>query len=109
MRTFVIVLICSIVMFFVGWFSYAYVHRVSPREAIEESKQAVSKPLEKYSIENLQKANWHSGTFTIEKQIADERQYSSYLFTFTFNPEVEGDTKAKTTGQINIPKGDGPF
>jgi len=109
MRVFLISAFISIVMFSIGWFSYAYVHRVSPRGATTDIKEVVSKPLEKYSIENLQKANWQSGTFKVEKQIADEKEYTSYLFTFTFNPEVEGTKKAKTTGQINIPKGDGPF
>jgi alpha-beta hydrolase superfamily lysophospholipase len=109
MRILLIVLITSIVMFFIGWFSYAYVHKVSPREATTDIKEVVAKPLEKYSIENMQKASWQSGAFKIEKQIADEKEYTSYLFTFTFNPEIEGNKKAKTTGQINIPKGDGPF
>jgi uncharacterized protein len=109
MRIFLIVLGTAILMFFIGWFSYGYIHKATPAEVVKETTQTITKPLEKYSIENLQKANWQSGTFKIEKQIADEKEYTSYLFTFTFNPEVEGNKKAKTTGQINIPKSDGPF
>ncbi len=110
MRILLVALVTAVLMFFTGWFSYAYLHKVTPSEIVKESTQVVSKPLEKYSIENLQKANWQPGVFIIEKEIADEKLYKSYLFSFTFNPEVEGNVKKKTTGQINIPKeGSGPF
>ncbi len=110
MRILLVAFGVAVLAFFAGWFSYAYLHKTPAQDVVEETKKVITKPLEKYSIENLQKANWQAGTFSIEKELADEKEYKSYLFSFTFNPEVEGNTKKKTTGQINIPKEEsGPF
>lgn len=110
MRILLVALCTAVLTFFAGWFSYAYTHRTPAQDAVEETKKVIMKPLEKYSIENLKNAHWEPGTFTIEKELADEKKYKSYLFSFMFNPEVEGNSKKKTTGQINTPKeGSGPF
>ncbi len=109
MRFVLISLILAAIMFLAGWFSYAYLHKVAPSEVVQETREAVTKPLEKYSIENLQKANFASGAFRIEKELEDEKDYKALLFSFTFNPEVEGNTKKKITGRITTPKGEGTF
>lgn len=96
-------------MFFAGWFTYAYVHQSSPSETLKESKDVITKPFEKYAIESLQKANVSVERFSLGEKLAEEKEYTSYLFSYTFNPEVTGTTKKKTTGQVNIPKGEGPF
>jgi uncharacterized protein len=109
MKLLLTIFITAVVTFFAGWFSYAYTHRTPAEDVVKETKQVITKPLEKYSIENLKNATWQPGTFTIEKELADEKEYKSWLFSYEFNPEVEGNTRKKVTGQINIPKEGGPF
>lgn len=109
MRMFFIIFPLAAIMFIAGWFSYAYVHKVSPEEAVQGAKTAITKPYEKFSIDNLQKATFTPGIFKIEKELGSEKEYTSYLFSYTFNPEVITETTKTTTGQINIPKGEGPF
>lgn len=109
MRSIFIIIPLLVISFLVGWFTYAYTHRTPATDIVKEGKEVIARPLEKYSIENLKKADWQTGKLTIEKQIADEKDYTSYLFLFEFNPEVTGKTKKKITGQINIPNMGGPF
>lgn len=109
MRTLVILLVVSIGCIFIGWFSYGLLHRANPEEVVEETSEVLAKPLEKYQIEKMKNASWQNGTFTIEKKLGEEEKYTSYFFSLQFYPEIEGNKSKKTTGQINIPKGDGTF
>src|SRR3989344_5936907 len=67
---------------------------------VETTREVIEKPLEKYAIENLAKAQVPEG----ELKILDDN-----LFEFYFNPNLDGKTIKKTTGQIRIPEGKGPF
>lgn len=67
---------------------------------IAKINQVIEKPLEKYTIENLNKTGVSAGEIKI---IGDN------LFEFYFNPDLDGKTIKKTTGQIRIPDGKGPF
>jgi len=109
MRIVLIIFPIAALMFVAGWFSYPALHKTPPQETLGDSVEVIKRPLDKYAIENLQKADWKPGTITIDKVLGEEKDYTTYLFSFTFNPEVEGNITKKTTGQLNIPKGDGPF
>ncbi|KKQ98777.1 MAG: Peptidase S9 prolyl oligopeptidase active site domain-containing protein [Candidatus Woesebacteria bacterium GW2011_GWB1_39_12] len=67
------------------------------------------KPFEKYTIGNLAKTEIKPGKLEIKEVLKEETEYSSYLFEFEFNPNLDGKTLKKVTGQINLPKGDGKF
>ena len=85
--------------FFAGTSQEGTPQQVSPIELI-------TKPLEKYSIPALAKTDIPTGVLTIEPPLAEESSFSTHLFSFEFSPNLSKETK-KTTGQINIPTGNG--
>ena len=74
--------------------------------------QIISKPLEKYTIENLSKIPAPSVPIVIEEELKKEEGFASYLISFTFDPTLRSDSGQalkKVTGLLNLPAGDGPF
>jgi len=67
------------------------------------------RPLDKYSIENLSNAEIKPGKFEIIEIINEDGDYTSYLFTFEFNPNLDSKTYKNISGQINIPEGDSSY
>ena len=65
--------------------------------------------LDKYTIENLSKAEIKGSQIQIGEKLLDADSFSSYLFTFSFDPDFDGRVAKKVTGLINLPKGEGPF
>ena len=61
------------------------------------------KPLEKYTIENLSQTDIKPGKLEIKDVMEEGENYVSYLFQLTFNPNLDGKTFKKITGQINLP------
>jgi len=79
----------------IGW-KFAANDNTTSFDTIET---AIKRPLDKYTIENLSKADIKPGNIEVEET----------LFSFEFNPNLDGKTKKITTGQINLPSGNGPF
>ncbi len=75
------------------WISQGSIELLNP--FVESGKQ-VSYPLLKYSITNLQTYDFKASTINLERVIAEEQNYTSFLFSYN----TEG---RKMTGQINIP------
>jgi len=94
--------------FVLGWIAHNLLGNNENQPTISLPK-IIERPLDKYTIENLGKADIAPGKLTLENTLDENKDYSSVLFAFEFNPEVQGKIKKKTTGEINIPKGDGPF
>ena len=90
---FLILLIISSII--IGW-KFAANDNTTSFDTIET---AIKRPLDKYTIENLSKADIKPGNIEVEET----------LFSFEFNPNLDGKTKKITTGQINLPSGNGPF
>lgn len=67
------------------------------------------KPLEIYSLDNLIKTSVPKGQIIIKEKISEDTKFTSYLFIHEFDPKLRNSTSKKVSGQINIPKGDGPF
>ncbi len=67
------------------------------------------RPLEKYTIENLAKTQIAAGEIKIEEILEEKEGFTSYLFSFDFDPRLQGKERRKVTGQLNLPIGDGPF
>src|SRR3990167_1824937 len=79
--------------------------QLSNTTSISLTDRQKSKPFEKYTIENLAKTQIKPGKLEIKEVLKEETEYSSYLFEFEFNPNLDGKTLKKVTGQINIPSG----
>jgi len=71
----------------------------------EESKviKIVSKPLDKYSIENLSKTLIERVNINIEENLSENDSFSSYLFSLNFDPSLRDKETKKITGLLNIP------
>lgn len=67
------------------------------------------RPLDVYTIENLGKYKPASSTIKLEKVLKDNKDFSSYLFSFSFNSNPASTEKKRVTGLINIPKNKGLF
>lgn len=59
-------------------------------------------PLAKYSFENLINRTYTGSEIKLEKVIKEEETHTSYLFSFLSDGQ-------KVTGQLNLPRGKGPF
>lgn len=91
---------------FIGWYigrngSY---HKLKPTISLVKAR-----PLDKYTFENLSITDIEHGELTFGEMLGEEEDYTSYYFRFLFSPNLDGTTRKVTTGQINIPKGAGPF
>ena len=108
MKKILLILILTGVSFVVGFYlgDRLQLSNTVSMPIIDKQK---SKPFEKYTIENLAKTEIKPGKLEIKEILKEETEYSSYLFEFEFNPNLDGKTLKKVTGQINLPKGDGKF
>lgn len=70
-----------------------------------QTKKDVKKPYLKYSILEMSKNPLPEGEIKIIKELEKANDYTSYLFEFEFNPEIDTSLTKKTTGIINIPAG----
>ncbi len=69
----------------------------------------IENPLDKYTIENLSTTDIEPGEINILEVIDNNSEYISRLTSFEFKPDPENSESKKTTGQLNIPQGTGPF
>lgn len=99
-------LLVAVIFSLIGWFANVAYHL--PKSSKNPISQVKPRPLEKYSIENLQKADFKPGKIEMGEVIKEEKDYTSYKFSFSFSPDLSSNLK-KTSGLINIPKGTGPF
>lgn len=66
----------------------------------QEQKRGGQRPLSKYEFDTLASRQFEGSQITLEKVMAEEEKYTSYLFSF----QTDGK---KVTGQANIPKTQG--
>lgn len=82
-----------VIAFAVGWwFNSFYGTPTTPSKAIAP---VIPKPLKKYTIENLSRAEIETGEIIKEEILEENEDLTSYLFSF--------ESPKKVTGQINIP------
>lgn len=100
-------LLIPITFILIGWFANTawYLPR-NEKNVISEIKPH---PLDKYSIENLSLARVYPSQIEIDRVIKDNSTFTSYKFSFSFDPTLTSGPKKKVSGLINIPKGNGPF
>jgi uncharacterized protein len=63
------------------------------------------RPLDKYSIDNLSKADIKTGTFEMQGKTTENDGFNSAVFLYSFYPDLGGSVK-KTSGIINRPSKD---
>lgn len=93
-------------------FVYVFLQKTSKVVLPTQSNEVqveTEKPLERYTIENLSNANILPGVLTIQETMDDNDDFSSNLFFFEFDSNLDGETTKKTSGQINIPIEEGSF
>lgn len=74
-------------------------------EIIKLQSPKLERPQDIYTIENLSREEIRPGKFLIKEILKEEEKFTSYLFDFEFNPNLDGKTFKTTTGQINLPAG----
>jgi dipeptidyl aminopeptidase/acylaminoacyl peptidase len=75
---------------------------------IKPSPTPVPTPLAQYQIYSLSSTSFTPGTLTLsEPEEAENKDYTTHTFEFTFRPAPNQDFTKKTTGQVNIPAGEG--
>ena len=107
MKRVVFIIFLGLFFFGVGFILRGYVKN-KPAESIQKIIP-IPKPLEAYTFENLAKDVIKPGKITVGEVLAEKEKFSSYLFTFEFQPNPEKSEVKKTTGMLSLPKGTGPF
>lgn len=93
-------IVCIVFIFFLGFFANSYISTNQTAQELlspfVDSGILINKPLETFSIPNLQKRVYEADEIALEKILVEEETYTSFLFSY----KTEGK---KMTGQINIP------
>jgi len=91
---------------FIGW----YIGRDGSYGKLKPAISFVKeRPLDKYTFKNLSITDIKEGELALGNIISEEKDYTSYFFRFSFNPNLDGTTRKATTGQINLPTGGQAF
>lgn len=106
MKKYFVVVIFIIISFFLGFLASNWLKKGKIETPII---QINPRTLDKYTIENLAKANISESKIELGNVIKDNKDFTAYLFTFSFDPTFNKGTKKTVSGLINIPKGTGPF
>ncbi len=107
MKKVLIHLLSAILLLSLGWFLGSYFQNyISNPITISP---VIPKPLEKYTIQSLATSDIEGGEVQIEEVISEENTYTSYLFSLDHKPSLRNREIKKTTGQLNVPEGEGKF
>ncbi len=104
MKVAVVTILLFVSSFFIGFFVKSYFF--NQNESVREIIPAPLRPLDKYTIENISKADVKPAKINIENTISENDKFASKLFSFSFDPTLQNRTTKKVTGLINIPKSD---
>jgi len=91
----------------IGWF--ANTAWQLPRDEKNIISEIKPRPLDKYSIENLNSVSIKTSQIEIGRVVKDYPTFTSYEFGLNFDPTLTNGPKKKVSGLINIPKDGGPF
>lgn len=88
-----------------GGIYWYFVLSVAPPQSIGDVfNQALEKPLEKYSFENLKKVEFVGGEIEIGKKVEEESDlYDSYIFYFPIENLDDPNKPLRGSGLMNIP------
>jgi alpha-beta hydrolase superfamily lysophospholipase len=102
MKKILIYLVIGIIFFTAGWFLKDFIKSASksPKTVIQQIRP---RPLDKYTIENLSQKTITPTEIKIERLLKEEKSFTTYLFSISFDPTLENKTQKKVTGVLNIP------
>ncbi|HJX59641.1 hypothetical protein A2V61_01475 [Candidatus Woesebacteria bacterium RBG_19FT_COMBO_47_8] len=100
-----IVILLSLVL---GWYIHSF-FEIRDTGLEKAAEKIIPRPLDKYSIENLSELSIKPVAIEKGETIKETPDYTSFLFYFSFDPTLSNKAAKKVSGQINIPKGQGPF
>jgi dipeptidyl aminopeptidase/acylaminoacyl peptidase len=107
MKKIILLALVVTLSFLAGWYLNLYLNRqTSPDAYISRIKP---RPLDKYTIDNLAKADITPAKISIERALDESDTFKSYLFSFKFNPAIRGRQEKKVTGLINLPNATGKY
>jgi len=92
----------SVLIFNLGWWGNEY-YKSKLNKLPDPISYIKPKPLEKYQIENLSNALIPKVEIKLEKEIEKTDKYTSYIFSYSFDPTFSGKKEKKVTGLINLP------
>ncbi len=107
MKKFLGLVIIVITAFAFGWWVNSFYQ--SGLAATSPISPVIPKPLEKYTIENLAQAEVKKGNIVLDEILEENENFSSYLFSFEFDPTLQEKEVKKITGQLNLPVDKGSF
>jgi dipeptidyl aminopeptidase/acylaminoacyl peptidase len=93
-----------LVAFAAGYFSKDYLNR--PEVKIPILKPT---PLAKYTIENLSKTTAPASEIVMGDALTTDKNFTSSVFTMTFDPSLSGQAPKKVTGVITTPTKPGKY
>jgi len=105
MRKITLILI-PFIFVLIGWFAHTAYNLPRSSNPISQIKPT---PLAKYTIENLSKVTVSPSTIQIGKVLKTDPKFTSYEFTFSFDPTLANGPKKTVSGLINIPVSPGPY
>jgi dipeptidyl aminopeptidase/acylaminoacyl peptidase len=111
-RTILLITIALLLIFgsgYTGWHFRDYIAPVVNKVRTSSPNTIRTKPLEKYTIENLAEVEIEPGIIELENEVTEEDNYSSYVFSFEFAPALTNGELRKTTGTLNLPSANGLF
>jgi dienelactone hydrolase len=107
MKKYLILIILILLSFFLGFFVTDWLKKNKIEAPIIQ--QIKPRTLDRYSIENLINTSAPESEIKLGEVIKEEKVFTSYLFTFSFDPTLTKGPKKTVSGLINIPTGKGPF
>ena len=98
------IVIFSAVSFLMGWLTREFINIPKSTETKTEKSQGIKETrLKRYSIESLSKTDFAEGIFSINEKIKEKERFTSYIFSFKFDANLDDSLDKTTTGIINIP------
>ncbi len=111
MRKLVIILIIVLLVGIVGFSIFKFLASSDIATPISQKVDEIAeKPLEKYSFESLSSTDIRPSSIEIGKQIKDDPDFASFIFTYTVSGDLlNAESDKKVSGLINIPKEPGNY
>lgn len=66
-------------------------------------QKIIDRSLDKYTVDNLTNANIPASDITREKTLKEDPFFTSYLFSYNFDPSLSNSQKKKVSGVLNVP------
>ena len=83
----------------IGWYIRDNIHESTSPTVVPIPET----PLDKYTMESLANTEITPGKIKVLEILEEEDEYTSYLISFKFDPDLDGKDLKTTTGMLNVP------